>query len=65
MVTCGLEIEWKYGTEKNGGEGEEEEGETFELYLRKNESSGSGLKPRSVQSFWGFKQILKLRTFDY
>jgi hypothetical protein len=38
MVTCGLEIEWKYGTEKYGGEGERE-GETFELYLRKNESS--------------------------
>ena len=36
MVTCGLEIEWKYGTEKNGGEGE---GETFELHLRKNKSS--------------------------
>jgi hypothetical protein len=39
MVTCGLEIEWKYETEKNVGEGEGE-GETFELYLRKNESSG-------------------------
>ena len=63
MVTCGLEIERKYGTEKNWDEGEEkgetwdegeEKGETFELYLKKNESSG-WLK--SAQSFWGLSKF--------